>query len=66
MVKCNEVLHAWDGSERFVCRAERFTEHTHAELMPYIEPLAADAQVTDEDEYGCIFLVDEGHNRKGA
>lgn len=28
---CHEIVHEWDGSKRYVCEAERFTKHSHAD-----------------------------------
>ena len=54
--RCHEIVHSWAGTTRYVCEAERFTEHLHGEPRPYLRLLRDDEQITEPDAFGCQFL----------
>lgn len=55
--ECTEVQFNSDDQRYYVCRATRYTEHTHAELTGYMEPIPNDAPVALDDN-DCLFLVE--------
>ena len=57
MTKCHEVVYDGQDGHR-LCIAERFTEHTHADISPTMIPLPEGSQVT-LDEYDYLHLVEE-------
>ena len=54
--RCHEIVHSWAGTTRYVCEAERFTEHLHGEPRPYLRLLRDDEEITEPDAFGCRFL----------
>lgn len=59
---CNEIVHPWDwveGQTRWVCVAQAYTEHSHMDglVNGTLRVLGPDEAVTEEDEFGCIWLA---------
>ena len=56
-MECNEVLGSWVDHNLWLCHAERYTKHYHAEPAAYIRPLPKGATIalTDDD---CLVLVE--------
>lgn len=55
MTDCLEVTTDHYG-QRYVCRAQRFSEHTHSERRLWLHPLPPDA-IVERDEHDCLCLV---------
>lgn len=58
MTRCNEIISTWDGTKRYVCEAQRYTEHSHHDALGlgYARPLRPDEPTITAND--CEYLDD--------
>ena len=67
MTTCNEIVAEWEHStKRYVCTAEKGTEHTHSDGLAAgtLRRLRTREHETMTNQFGCSYLADRLGNRE--